>query len=654
VRRPWALLLGGAAALAVLKLVLVGRNEIVAVFAAHDQLRFAQMAQALAAGEWLGHYDQLTLIRRPAYPIWLWLSGTTGLPQRVAIELLLIAAALALAIAVFRTGLSWPLSLAVFGSVALAPPSLELNDHLLADAFAAPVQVMALACGVLLLGARRARERVAHSISTALCLAVMAETRPERGLVWVQIAALFLVAACVWHAGGRSVRESRKLAALALIPSVLCVVGASAAMATANLVRYGVFTSNELLGSGFLAAWRALQRIGQERPIPFVSVPAESRRKAYGVSPAFGALQPLIEDRLRPGWTATSCEAVSICDDVADGWFPYMLRDAVAMAGGHADARTAELTYRAVAAEVGAACGDGRLACRSAALSLLDTHVFRGLPRLPGSLGRVALLLGAASWRSVPVPRDLFEPVRAAFDRAALRRAALIPTAEWRVSGWVFSAGAPVDEVLLLTGRGEVLASSAPRLARPDVAGEMRKQGVPDPPVGTGFALSADAGRHAGPVSEGLLIFRSAGHSDVVVQSQVGSCQTERVRCAIDTAHGDETVPAGLARIQEAMAAAFPKLVGALSAAGVMAASVVLLRWRAHRPDPLLLGAFSILAATVACRVVAIALVDAAFFPASPRYVYPVVGPYLSALLVLIGMATSSLGAGRRPHALSQ
>jgi hypothetical protein len=654
VRRPWALLLGGAAALAALKLVLVARNEIVAVFATHDQLRFAQMAQALAAGEWLGRYDQLTLIRRPAYPIWLWLSGTTGLPQRVAIELLLIASALTLSVALFRSGLSWLLSLAAFGCVALAPPSLELNDHLLADAFAGPVQVTALACGIFLLGARRARERIVHSVSTALCLAVMAETRPERGLVWVQIAVLLVLAARVWHAGGRSARESRKLAALALVPSLLCVIGASTAVATVNLVRYGVFTSNELLGSGFSAAWSTLQRIGRERPTPFVSVPAESRRRAYGVSPTFRAFEPLIEDRLRPGWTLSGCEAVSVCDDVADGWFPYMLRDAVAMAGGHADARTAERTYRAIAGEVGAACGDGRLACRSAALSLLDTYVLRGLPRLPGSLGRVALLLGAAPWRSVPVPRDLPEPVRAAFDRAGLRRAALIPTADWRVSGWVFSADVPVDEVLLLAGRREMLASSPPRLARPDVADALRAEGALNPPVGTGFALSGDPGRHAGPVSGGLLIFRRAGRSDVVVPTQVGSCPTQEVRCAIDSARGEETVGPGVARVQEMMAAAFPKLVAALSVAGVMAASIVLLRRRVHRPDPLVLGILSILVSTVVCRLVAMALVDAAFFPASPRYVYPVVGPYLSALLVLVGMAASSLRGDRRPDALSQ
>lgn len=653
-RRPWALLLSGAAVLAALKLVLVGRDEIVAVFGVHDQLRFAEMAQALAAGDWLGRYDQMTLIRRPAYPLWLWLSGMTGVPQRVAIEILLIASALALGTALHRSGLSWPMSLAAFGAVTFAPPSLELNDHLLAEAFVAPVQAMSLACSIALLAAKGARERVALSVTNALCLAAMAEARPERVLVWAQVAVLLVTALWLWHAGGRKVGRPVGLAAVVLVPPVLCVGGASAAVAAVNLSRYGVFTSNEMFDSGFSAAWRALQRIRQDPARPFVSVPSEARRKAYAVSPTLRRLEPLIEDQLRPSWTVASCEAVSVCDDYADGWFPYLLRDAAAAAGEHADARRAEAMYRAVADEIGAACGDGRLPCRSIAGSWLHVHLLRGLPRLPGSLARVALFLSAAPYGSLPQPANLSEAARAAFDQAALRRSALIPRSTWRVSGWVFSDAAPIDEVLLLDGRGRMLASSSPRLVRPDVAAVLQTQGVVDPPVETGFTLAADAGPDPGPMGDGFLVFRRTGRGDVVLRAREGACNHETVRCAIDSARGQDTRPAGLTRSQLLMAAGFGELVAALTFAAAFAAAVVLWRWHVFRPDPVALGALAILASAVACRVVAIALVDAAFFPASPRYVYPVVGSYLSALILLIGMASRALRAERRAGAASR
>ena len=54
--------------LAALKLWLVHGEDVVAVHGNLDQLRYAQMADHLFAGRWLGPYDQLTLVRSPGFP----------------------------------------------------------------------------------------------------------------------------------------------------------------------------------------------------------------------------------------------------------------------------------------------------------------------------------------------------------------------------------------------------------------------------------------------------------------------------------------------------------------------------------------------------------------------------------------------------------
>src|SRR6266545_2251709 len=50
------------------------------LYAPHDDLYFAKMAHYIIHGQWMGPYDQMTLIKGPFYAFFMVVSFLTGLP----------------------------------------------------------------------------------------------------------------------------------------------------------------------------------------------------------------------------------------------------------------------------------------------------------------------------------------------------------------------------------------------------------------------------------------------------------------------------------------------------------------------------------------------------------------------------------------------
>ncbi|MER2528799.1 MAG: hypothetical protein ABTR07_12795, partial [Candidatus Competibacter denitrificans] len=63
------------------KLWLVSDQGLVAfAHAAHDDLLFVRLANYLIQLEWLGPYNNLTLIKGPFYPLWIAITFLIGIP----------------------------------------------------------------------------------------------------------------------------------------------------------------------------------------------------------------------------------------------------------------------------------------------------------------------------------------------------------------------------------------------------------------------------------------------------------------------------------------------------------------------------------------------------------------------------------------------
>ena len=86
----WFLVLIGATAL---KLWAAFAQPIQACPYPTDDAGYLRLAASLARGDWLGPYDQFTLIKGPGYPAWVALVSWSGLSLSFAQQVLSIAGA---------------------------------------------------------------------------------------------------------------------------------------------------------------------------------------------------------------------------------------------------------------------------------------------------------------------------------------------------------------------------------------------------------------------------------------------------------------------------------------------------------------------------------------------------------------------------------
>jgi hypothetical protein len=643
-RGLWALFL----AILTFKLWLVARDEVRASPPFQDPLRYAQMADALLQGRWLGDYDQLTLMRKPGYSFWVALVARTGLPLRIAAELFLAFGAAVLALVLVRQGLRAPLAAPlVYTSFVLEPHSFHINRELLSESFYSPALAVFAALLILAHARGACRQGAYWAAVSGIPLAALWHTRPEGVTLIAAVVAAGLLSFAFVPQGPRSWLSAFRSLAVLAGPPILVLALASAALAWTNHARYGVFTTLEMKSAGFVAAHRALMRIDVGPRRRYVAVPEAARRAAYAASPTFVLLQPYLEGPWRSAWLKNACYS-GVCDDYGNGWFVYVLRDAAHSVGAHASAPEAEAFYWRIARELQGACGDGRLRCRRDWPGLLAVDPLGTFKAMPAAVVRTLRLFVTG----YPIGRRE-EPgaapaVKAVFDRVANRRIRLARPEQVGVVGWAFGpAGAPTL-VEWRGGNGHELARSDTRLERPDVLLHFERLGI-TAPGRTGFKLATHVPAARGWSEGSFLLFYFADSSQHRVLARQGGCVDAdcAVRYALDAVddldESDRALDVGWRHaIQGWIDRAYRAGLAVALPAGILLVVWAVLTRR--RPSAALGSALLLLAFMLASRVFFFAYVDAAMFPAEVRYVYPV-APFV--VILLLGAAQVALRPAR-------
>lgn len=336
--------------------------------AALDDALFLRSAEYLAAGDWLGPYDNRTLARGPFYSMFIALAFHAGVPIRVAQSVLYLAAGALLLWAVQPwPGPRWT-RVAAFGAFAF-DPMLYHTDLLrvVREGVYVPLAVLVVALCAASLRARDAALplRIAWAGLLGVACAALWLTREEGPWILPALAtaALALVAT----------RYDRPGARRALIGDA-CAIGVGAAIAVAcvqgvawqNYRHYGTWCSVEFRQADFESAYGALLRIDPDERKPFVPITRDSLRRAAAAGPAAATLAGVLQSGIRDGFARYGCEHHNLvpCDgEFRGGWFMFAMRDAVALAGQYTSGREAARFYATLAQEVDDACGDGRLVC---------------------------------------------------------------------------------------------------------------------------------------------------------------------------------------------------------------------------------------------------------------------------------------------------
>lgn len=345
-------------------------------FALADDALFVRLAQSISDGQWLGAYDDFTLVKGPFYPLFIAMAHAVGLPLLIAQQALALAVAGVTAVAMHRLGLPRTMTLILFVLLALSPLAWHPD---LVRVTREPVYtslglaVFAFASVVLLTRNQTPFARMIALAGLGVSFAAYWLTREESVWLYPTLAVLAVVPAVnmafVWWRNGlptHRLRESILPVALQAAALVLPFAALAGGVAMMNKIHYGSFITNEVREGAMPAAYGALLRIREDAPTPRIFFAGDAAARAYQASEAARELQPALDGARGDNWRRIGCEALALAPcptGFGGGWFMWALREAAREAGHMRDGASAQAFFDRLAREINGACDAGQIPC---------------------------------------------------------------------------------------------------------------------------------------------------------------------------------------------------------------------------------------------------------------------------------------------------
>ncbi len=178
------------AILALFVFLAVNTPLTIMVWQAYDDALFVRIAQSLAGGRWLGHFDELTLAKGPGYPVFLAANYWSGLPITLTQAIFHIVAAAAMAFIAFRSSGSRAWAMLLMALLLFHPKVLELG-RIMRDGVYMSQSVLLLALYAYVIFYAENAERRRLALATGLLLGWFWLTREEG--IWMLPSLLVLL-----------------------------------------------------------------------------------------------------------------------------------------------------------------------------------------------------------------------------------------------------------------------------------------------------------------------------------------------------------------------------------------------------------------------------------------------------------------------------
>ncbi len=334
-----------------IKLWLVDAQDLLATYTPHDDYLFVRLAKSILNGEWLGPYDQVTLVKGPGYPLFLAFAHHTGLPL-LLVQQLLYGLICVLAIVAIKPliKMRWPLMI-IFFFLLFNPFTYAYPGTGRAFRFGLSMPlVLALfscICGALVRVNRSQVKVLLWTTLTGLVFGYLWFTR-EEGIWLLPSMALFGLYFLVVDRGFRF--STILVRSLHLIWIVAIFAGYQSGFSYLNQKYYGAPIIVELKSPEFEAAFGGLMNINGQNSSRYIPVSTQSKLDAYRVSPTFRELKPYFEEADKGArWP--------------DSFYIWSFRDIV-IRSGHSDSLTDSLEfYGKMGEEIRLACEAGTVEC---------------------------------------------------------------------------------------------------------------------------------------------------------------------------------------------------------------------------------------------------------------------------------------------------
>lgn len=351
----WLLIAVGAA---ILRIGMMMRTPIYALANyKHDDLLLVTLAQHLQEGEWLGTYNNLTLVKGISFPVFLALCNRFCIPYLFGMGLFYTGAVILFVTAVREQISNRWVQLGIYLFLLYSPAMLSVDaQQRVYNCALVPGAILLVFAGVLGVFFRRHRSwKTVLVWSCFLGFVFPFFWHLRNDTMWMLpfvLTGTGISIFCIIKKNGFHKGTAVK-SLICLIP-VLTLVFSNLMIAGINQKHYGLFVVNDRSGSSEAEFISRLMEMDEKSENPNVWVSQNAMKKAVEVSPALQEIQPQIEEMFQSGWASGG----EIVGDIV----VWAFRDAMEAAGYYqGNAPETEAFYKRATAELDQAYEDGRL-----------------------------------------------------------------------------------------------------------------------------------------------------------------------------------------------------------------------------------------------------------------------------------------------------
>lgn len=376
-----------------LKIWMVSSQEIVAVPSITDDFLFIRHAYFLTHGQWLGNYDNFTLVKYPFYGFFIAFNYYTGIPLLISQQIMYLLSGL-YGLSLLHRFNKNIYFLAIFFLVYAFNPvtySCESNHTFREGVYQSLTSFLIIGFLQSFVFNNSLKTKIIHFIIMSCSFSAFYLTKEDNFTILPSIFVLAILLIIRYFYIDKTKRSLKQLF-LWLIPFCflwLCVHIVS----SKNLKYYKLYCVVDSNGA-FEYAIKQLIRVNPSTKKENVPLSADTRKELYQKIPSFSELSTF-EDNVFYAWAEhkPACLSTpSICDEVVK--LTWSIRSAVSAVGYYSNAKSASRYYERLSKEIDFACNNGTLNCSNIGIySQLNNFQLNKLPQLVSKIGESASLL---------------------------------------------------------------------------------------------------------------------------------------------------------------------------------------------------------------------------------------------------------------------
>jgi len=350
--------------LAIVKQYLVYDLPIYAISnALPDDGLMVYLAESLKNGQWLGNYQRLTLVKGIGYPLFLVLSNLLPFHYLSISSIFYTISVICMVYAVkplFKTYKS----LGVLYTVLLFCPvaaALVTFQRVYRNSISAAQVLLIIGsyAGMYFRREQPVRKQLVWLLGAVTGLVSFYYTREDA--IWIMpfvLVVTFIYLGTVIYRFWRFQKKEMLVKIFLILLPLVCVAGAGKAIGFLNQHYYGTSVINELNDGAFAQMMKTIYSVDDEKQLEQTSVSRAKLEKLYENSPSLSGIREEMDKELA-AWCGD--EEYSRIWEVKDGWFFWILRDAMSDAGYYKNVETMNVFCNQVTEELQMAIAENRL-----------------------------------------------------------------------------------------------------------------------------------------------------------------------------------------------------------------------------------------------------------------------------------------------------